>query len=47
MLDVAAKNEAARRLYERHGYVELDRRAMVKDDWVHPGTDWVLLAKDL
>jgi ribosomal protein S18 acetylase RimI-like enzyme len=44
---VADTNAGARRLYERHGYSEVSRRAMVKDDWVHPGTDWVLLVKDL
>ena len=44
---VADTNTGARRLYERHGYTELDRRAMVKDDWVHPGTDWVLMVKNL
>lgn len=44
---VADTNTGARRLYERHGFSEVTRRAMVKDDWVHPGTDWVLLVKDL
>lgn len=44
---VADTNTGARRLYERHGYSEVARRAIVKDDWDHPGTNWVLLLKDL
>jgi ribosomal protein S18 acetylase RimI-like enzyme len=44
---VADTNTGARRLYERHGYSELDRRAMVKDGGVYPGNEWVLLLKDL
>jgi ribosomal protein S18 acetylase RimI-like enzyme len=44
---VADTNEGARRLYERHGYSEVARRAMVKYDWAHPGADWVLLLKHL
>ena len=42
---VADANVGARRLYERCGYRELARRAMVKAQWDHPGTDWVLLVK--
>lgn len=38
-------NEGARRLYERLGFREAARRRMVKEDWVNPGTDWVLLVK--
>lgn len=44
---VADTNTGARRLYERHGYSEVTRRAIVKDDWVHPGTNWILLLKSL
>jgi ribosomal protein S18 acetylase RimI-like enzyme len=42
---VADANTGARRLYERCGYREVARRPMVKEDWRHPGRDWVLLAK--
>lgn len=38
-------NDGARRLYERAGYRETARRAIVKEDWVNPGSDWVLLEK--
>lgn len=38
-------NLGARRLYEREGYREAARRRMVKEQWVNPGTDWVLLTK--
>jgi ribosomal protein S18 acetylase RimI-like enzyme len=40
-------NTRARRLYERTGYREAARCAMVKEDWQHPGTNWVLLTKRL
>jgi ribosomal protein S18 acetylase RimI-like enzyme len=42
---VADTNTGARRLYERRGYREVARRRMVKEGWVHPGTNFVLLAK--
>lgn len=42
---VADTNTGARKLYERYGYREIGKRRMVKEDWEHPGTDWVLLAK--
>ena len=42
---VADANAGARRLYERCGYRERARRAMVKAQWQHPGTHWVLLVK--
>lgn len=42
---VADSNTGARRLYERQGYLERDRRPMVKEDWAHPGAEWVLLVK--
>lgn len=44
---VADTNTGARKLYERCGYREAGRRSMVKEDWQHPGTDWVLLTKPL
>jgi ribosomal protein S18 acetylase RimI-like enzyme len=42
---VADTNTGARRLYERCGYRERAKRAMVKEDWRHPGREWVLLVK--
>jgi ribosomal protein S18 acetylase RimI-like enzyme len=42
---VADANAGARRLYQRCGYRELARRAMVKAQWQHPGTNWALLVK--
>ena len=44
-LIVSDTNSGARRLYERSGYREAARRKMVKQEWQHPGTDWVLLIK--
>jgi ribosomal protein S18 acetylase RimI-like enzyme len=44
---VADANTGARRLYERSGYREVARRAMVKEDWQHPGKEFVLLTKPL
>ena len=42
---VSNANGGARRLYEKHGYRELDRRKMIKEDWVNKGEEWVLLTK--
>jgi ribosomal protein S18 acetylase RimI-like enzyme len=42
---VSDANRDARRLYERCGYREIDRRRKVKEDWETPGTHWVLLVK--
>jgi ribosomal protein S18 acetylase RimI-like enzyme len=42
---VSDANRDARRLYERCGYREVDRRRKVKEDWETPGTHWVLLVK--
>ncbi len=42
---VADANTGARRLYERCGYVEKERRPMVKDGWQTEGREWVLLVK--
>jgi ribosomal protein S18 acetylase RimI-like enzyme len=44
---VSSANPGARRLYERHGYVEKASRAIVKEGWVNEGRDWVLLTKPL
>lgn len=46
-LIVADCNAGARRLYERMGYGEIDRRAMSKDGWNGPGRDWVLMLRRL
>jgi ribosomal protein S18 acetylase RimI-like enzyme len=46
-LIVTDTNTGARRLYERRGYREAARCKMVKEDWQHPGTNWVLLTKRL
>jgi ribosomal protein S18 acetylase RimI-like enzyme len=46
-LIVSDTNLGARRLYESCGYRELAHRKMVKEQWRHPGVDWVLLRKDL
>jgi ribosomal protein S18 acetylase RimI-like enzyme len=42
---VADRNTGARRLYERTGYVETARRAIVKGDWHCDSDAWVLLVK--
>jgi ribosomal protein S18 acetylase RimI-like enzyme len=42
---VADTNQGARKLYERLGYRESAKRPMVKENWRHPGKDWVLLLK--
>jgi ribosomal protein S18 acetylase RimI-like enzyme len=44
---VSDANAGARRLYERLGYREMARRAMVKEDWTNEGQAWVLLTKAL
>ena len=44
---VSDANSGARRLYERHGYVERNRRPMVKAGWDNPGEHWLLLTKTL
>ncbi len=43
---VSDANDGARRLYERCGYRQMASRAMVKDDWHNPGSNWVLMVKD-
>lgn len=44
---VSDGNPGAVRLYERTGYVRLDSRPMVKDDWDNAGDNWILLTKTL
>ena len=44
---VASGNTVARRLYERTGYVETARRAIVKGGWECDSDTWVLLLKTL
>jgi ribosomal protein S18 acetylase RimI-like enzyme len=46
-LIVSDTNGGARELYERCGYHEVAHCKMVKEQWQHPGTDWVLLRKTL
>ena len=45
-LIVSDTNVDARRLYERCGYKEVARRKIVKEEWRHPGVDWLLLKKE-
>jgi ribosomal protein S18 acetylase RimI-like enzyme len=44
---VSDANHGARRLYERHGCRQLASRLIVKDQWQHPGRNWLLLVKPL
>ena len=44
---VADSNAGARKLYECQGYRELAQRPIVKENWHHPGENWVLLVKEL
>lgn len=44
---VADNNTGARRLYERTGFREADRRAMVKGDWQSDGSNWILMRRPL
>lgn len=46
-LVVSDTNSGARKLYEHCGYREVTRCKMVKEQWKHPGTEWVLLRKNL
>ena len=46
-LIVADTNTAARNFYTRYGYREFAQRPMVKEQWVHPGQNWVLMTKNL
>jgi ribosomal protein S18 acetylase RimI-like enzyme len=42
---VSDANAGARRLYERCGYRETEKRVMVKEDWQNEGQSWILLTK--
>jgi ribosomal protein S18 acetylase RimI-like enzyme len=46
-LVVSDNNTGARRLYEHCGYREAAHCQMVKEQWQHPGTNWVLLTKGI
>lgn len=46
-LVVSNANKGARNFYQRHGFHEVARRPMVKEDWENPGTEWVLMVKSL
>lgn len=46
-LIVSDTNVGARRLYDSHGYREIAHREMVKEQWQHPGVNWLLLRKEL
>jgi len=46
-LIVSDTNTGARRLYECWGYREIAQRKMIKEQWQHPGVNWVLLGKHL
>jgi ribosomal protein S18 acetylase RimI-like enzyme len=46
-LIVSDTNTNARRLYESCGYRDVAQRKMIKEQWQHPGVDWVLLRKTL
>ena len=46
-LIVSDTNAGARKLYEHCGYREAAQCMMVKEHWQHPGTNWVLMRKDL
>jgi ribosomal protein S18 acetylase RimI-like enzyme len=44
-LIVADGNRAARRLYERFGFVERSRRPIVKEGWESASREWVLMLR--
>lgn len=44
-LVVASANYGARALYQRHGFTEAARRAMVNIDGLSAGQDWILMVK--
>jgi len=44
-LIVSDTNDGAQRLYERLGYRECARRAMVKEQWQHEGDHWLLMER--
>jgi len=46
-LIVSDANAGALKLYERHGYTAISERPMIKESWLNPGNNWVLLGKTL
>ncbi len=46
-LIVADNNPNARRLYERHGYMQKASRTLVKEDWKTDAKNWILMIKKL
>jgi len=46
-LIVSDTNIGARRLYASSGYREVAPRKIVKEQWQHPGANWLLLRKVL
>jgi len=44
-LIVSDANQGAIRLYQRFGFQERAARPMIKDEWINPGRNWVLLVK--
>jgi len=47
-LIVSDSNTGARRLYERKGYRTVARRPIVSlPGWDSPGTEWMLMVKDV
>ncbi len=44
-LIVSDANCSAKRLYERCGFREFSSRPMVKEKWVNPGSNWILMTK--
>ena len=45
-LIVSDANCSAKRLYERCGFCEISSRPMVKEKWVNPGSNWILMTKE-
>ncbi len=44
-LIVADGNTGARKLYERSGFSEKDRRAIIRENWATDSRDWILMTK--
>ena len=44
-LTIHDRNLDARRLYERLGFRQVDRRPILKQGWDHPAEDWVLMVR--
>lgn len=45
-LIVSDANHDAKKLYERLGYKETDRRPIIKEGWKNPGEYWLLMIKN-